>query len=94
MANAKESESRAAVIIKNGIRTRYTLEFLVEQINNSNFKVAEFDHFKMSAIWAYSFFHKKPSLNIAFEEKSNQFFLETPTIKRSLARFVFWGIFG
>ena len=27
MANAKESESRAADIIKNWIRTRYTLEF-------------------------------------------------------------------
>jgi hypothetical protein len=28
MANAKEGESRAADIIKNWIRTRYTLEFL------------------------------------------------------------------
>ncbi|HMR85448.1 MAG TPA: KilA-N domain-containing protein [Niabella sp.] len=51
MANAKESESRAADIIKNWIRTRYTLEFLGtwEQINNPNFKVAEFDHFKTQA---------------------------------------------
>ena len=51
MANAKESESRAADIIKNWIRTRYTLEFLGtwEQINNPNFKVVEFDHFKMQA---------------------------------------------
>jgi hypothetical protein len=49
MANAKESESRAADIIKNWIRTRYTLEFLAEQINNPNFKVVEFDHFKTQA---------------------------------------------
>lgn len=51
MANAKEGESRAADIIKNWIRTRYTLEFIGtwEQINNPNFKVVEFDHFKMQA---------------------------------------------
>ena len=51
MANAKESESRAADIIRNWIRTRYTLEFLGtwEQINNPNFKVVEFDHFKTQA---------------------------------------------
>lgn len=51
MENAKESESRAADIIKNLIRTRYTLEFLGtwEQINNPNFKVVEFDHFKTQA---------------------------------------------
>ena len=51
MANAKEGESRAADIIKNWLRTRYTLEFLGtwEQINNPNFKVVEFDHFKMQA---------------------------------------------
>lgn len=51
MANAKESESRAADIIKNWLRNRYTLEFLGtwEQINNPNFKVVEFDHFKTQA---------------------------------------------
>ncbi|MEO1052243.1 MAG: KilA-N domain-containing protein [Bacteroidota bacterium] len=51
MANAKESQSRAADIIKNWIRTRYTLEFLGtwEQIHNANFKVVEFDHFKSQA---------------------------------------------
>jgi hypothetical protein len=51
MANAKESESRAADIIKNWMRTRYTLEFIGtwEQINNPEFKVVEFDHFKMQA---------------------------------------------
>ena len=51
MANAKESESRAADIIKNWIRTRYAIEFLStwEQINNPNFKVVESDHFKMQA---------------------------------------------
>ncbi|HQO10047.1 MAG TPA: KilA-N domain-containing protein [Clostridiales bacterium] len=51
MANAKENESRAADIIKNWIRNRYTLEFLGtwEQIYNPDFKVVEFDHFKMQA---------------------------------------------
>ena len=51
MANAKESESRAADIIKNCIRTRYTLEYLGtwELIHNANFKVVEFDHFKTRA---------------------------------------------
>lgn len=51
MANAKESESRAADIIKNWLRTRYTLEFLGtwELIHNPGFKVVEFDHFKMQA---------------------------------------------
>ena len=51
MANAKDGESRAADIIKNWLRNRYTLEFLGtwEQINNPDFKVVEFDHFKMQA---------------------------------------------
>jgi len=51
MANAKESESRAADIIKNWLRTRYAIEFLSvwEQINNPVFKVVESDHFKMQA---------------------------------------------
>jgi hypothetical protein len=51
MANAKESESRAADIIKNWLRSRYSLEFLGtwEQINNPSFKVVEFDHFKSQA---------------------------------------------
>jgi hypothetical protein len=51
MANANENESRAADIIKNWIRNRYTLEFLGtwEQMNNPDFKVVEFDHFKMQA---------------------------------------------
>ncbi len=51
MANAKESESRAADIIKNWLRNRYTIEFLGtwEMINNPNFKVDEFDHFRMQA---------------------------------------------
>jgi len=49
MANAKESESRAADIIKNWIRNRYAIEFLTvwEQINNPNFKVVESEHFKI-----------------------------------------------
>ena len=51
MANGKQSESRAANIIKNWIRTRYTIEFLGtwEMIHNPNFKVVEFDHFRMQA---------------------------------------------
>jgi len=51
MANARENESRAADIIKNWIRNRYTLEFLGtwEQLNNPDFKVVEFDHFRLQA---------------------------------------------
>ncbi|GAB1418938.1 KilA-N domain-containing protein [Bacteroidales bacterium] len=51
MANAKESESRAADIIKNWLRNRYSLEFLGtwEMIHNPDFKVVEFDHFKSQA---------------------------------------------
>lgn len=51
MANAKESESRAADIIKNWLRNRYTIEFLGtwEMIHNPYFKVVEFDHFRMQA---------------------------------------------
>ena len=46
MANGKQDESRAADVIKNWIRTRYTIEFLGtwEMIHNPNFKVVEFDH--------------------------------------------------
>ena len=51
MGNGKQSESRAADIIKNWIRTRYTIEFLGtwEMIHNPKFKVVEFDHFRMQA---------------------------------------------
>ena len=51
MANAKENESRAADIIKDWLRNRYTIEFLGtwELMHNPNFKVVEFDHFKMQA---------------------------------------------
>lgn len=51
MAGAKKGESRAADIIKNWIRNRYTIEFLGtwEMIHNPNFKVVEFDHFKTQA---------------------------------------------
>lgn len=51
MANAKENANRAADIIKNWLRTRYTLEFLGtwEMIHNPNFKVVEFDHFRIQA---------------------------------------------
>ncbi len=51
MAKAKDGDSRAADIIKNWIRSRTTLEFLGTwvQMYNPNFKVVEFDHFKMQA---------------------------------------------
>ena len=51
IAKAKEGDLRAADVIKNWIRSRTTLEFLGtwEQIHNPNFKVVEFDHFKMQA---------------------------------------------
>lgn len=51
MAKAKEGDGRAADIIKNWIRNRSTLEFLGtwEQLYNENFKVVEFDHFRMQA---------------------------------------------
>ena len=51
MAKAKQGDSRAADVIKNWIRTRSTLEFIGtwELMYNTNFKVVEFDHFKMNA---------------------------------------------
>ncbi|MBS1306568.1 KilA-N domain-containing protein [Bacteroides clarus] len=51
MASAKEGDSRAADVVKNWIRSRYTIEFLGtwEVIHNPNFKVVEFDHFRKSA---------------------------------------------
>ena len=51
MASAKEGDSRAADVIKNWIRSRYTIEFLGtwEIIHNPNFKVVELDHFRKSA---------------------------------------------
>lgn len=51
IANSKDGESRAADIIKNWMRNRGTLEFIGtwEQIHNIDFKVVEFDHFKMQA---------------------------------------------
>ena len=51
MASAKEGDSRAADVIKNWIRGRYTIEFLGtwEVIHNPGFKVVEFDHFRKSA---------------------------------------------
>ena len=50
MAGAKENESRAADVIKNWLRNRYTIEFLGtwEMIHTPDFKVVEFDHFKIS----------------------------------------------
>lgn len=50
MATAKEGDNRSADIIKNWLRNRYTIEFLGtwELIHNPDFKVVEFDNFRMS----------------------------------------------
>lgn len=51
IANAREDNARAADVIKNWLRNRGTLEFIGtwEQLYNPDFKVVEFDHFKMQA---------------------------------------------
>lgn len=51
MAKAKEGDNRSADIIKNWLRNRSTIEFLGtwEIINNPNFNVVEFDHFRKEA---------------------------------------------
>ena len=51
MVSAKTEDVRAADVIKNWLRARYTLEFLGtwEQLHNPTFKVVEFDHFKSQA---------------------------------------------
>ena len=51
MAGVKQNVSRAADVIKNWLRNRYTVEFLDtwEMIHNPDFKVVEFDHFRMQA---------------------------------------------
>ena len=50
-AGAKENDVRAADVIKNWLRNRYTLEFLGtwETIHNPGFKVVGFDHFRKEA---------------------------------------------
>lgn len=51
MASAKSEQSKASDVIKNWLRNRMTLEFLGtwEQMYNPDFKVVEFDHFKIQA---------------------------------------------
>lgn len=51
MAKARTDAARAADVIKNWLRTRTTLEFLGtwEMMYNPNFKVVEFDHFKLGS---------------------------------------------
>lgn len=51
IAKTKENDSRAADIIKNWIRNRGTIEFIGtwELLHNPDFKVVEFDHFRMNA---------------------------------------------
>jgi phosphomethylpyrimidine synthase len=72
MAGAKDGDSRAADVIKNWIRNRYTIEFLGtwEMIHNPNFKVVEFDHFRKSA--------GLPSLVLRAWNKNVQAFIEGP----------------
>lgn len=80
MANAKEGESRAADIIKNWLRNRYTIEFLgtCEEINNPNFKVVESDHFKMHASEA-------DVLNVAlFGKTARQWRDENPELESNI----------
>jgi hypothetical protein len=51
IASSKEGDSRPADIIKNWIRNRSTLEFIGtwELLYNPEFKVVEFDHFRINA---------------------------------------------
>lgn len=73
MANAKDGDERAADIIKNWIRTRYTLAFLgtLGQIHNPNFKVVEFDHFNPeSAIGFCNEGSKRKKISYLCEEES------------------------
>lgn len=51
MAAGRGDSVRAADVIKNWLRARYTLEFLGtwEALHNPGFKVVEFDHFKSQA---------------------------------------------
>lgn len=51
IASSKEGDSRSADIIKNWIRNRSALEFIGtwELLHNPDFKVVEFDHFRMNA---------------------------------------------
>ena len=69
--------SRAADIIKNWIRTRYTIEFLGtwEMIHNPVFKVVEFDHFGMqeglpNILTSSTFGRFDTSKNSSFREPS------------------------
>ena len=51
IAKSKNNDSRAADIIKNWIRNRGTIEFIGtwELLHNPDFKVVEFDHFRINA---------------------------------------------
>lgn len=51
IAKSKDGDGRAADIIKNWIRNRGTIEFIGtwEYLHNPDFKVVEFDHFRMNA---------------------------------------------
>ena len=51
MAAGRGDSVRAADVIKNWLRARYTLEFLGawESLHNPDFKVVEFDHFRIQA---------------------------------------------
>ena len=80
IANAREDNARAADVIKNWLRNRGTLEFIGtwEQLYNPNFKVVEFDHFRMQAglptfvLIAKQWIEKPPALGIYIMERIKQ----------------------
>ena len=53
-----------ADVIKNWLRVRSTIEFLGlwEQLHNQNFKLVEFDQFKLSRVQIHLFYHLKNGL--------------------------------
>ena len=77
MAGAKNDSSRAADIIKNWMRARYTVEFLGtwESIHNSEFKVVEFDHFRKQA-GLPSFVFSHPA-DVRVGKRGQQTYIET-----------------
>ena len=66
MAGAKNDQVRAADVIKNWLRNRYTIEFLGtwEQIHNPNFKPIEFDRFKIRIVNLFPCTKKLYSISI------------------------------
>ena len=73
MAAGKGDDVRAADVIKNWLRARYTLEFLGtwEQLHNPTFNVVEFDLFKAQA-GLPNFVLSADVLNVALFGKTHQ----------------------